>query len=61
MSFPNRRAPVSRHPRPDALSVECDMLLAGMQKPASKKGMQAAFNAAPKTLARAAVKAARRR
>lgn len=47
--------------RSTALGAGFDTLLAGMQKPASRKGMQAAFDAAPKMLARAAVKAARRR
>lgn len=43
------------------LSAECDVLLARMQTPKSRKGMQAAFNAAPAALGRAAVKAARKR
>jgi hypothetical protein len=35
-------------------------MLARMQTPAAKKGAAAAFNAAPKALGRAAVKAARK-
>jgi prevent-host-death family protein len=44
----------------DALSGQFDGLLARMQTPAAKKGLAAAFNAAPKALGRAAVKAARK-
>jgi prevent-host-death family protein len=43
------------------LGAQFDSLLAGMQAPASRKGMQAAFEAAPGALGRAAVKAARKR
>ncbi len=43
------------------LGAQFDSLLAGMQAPAAKKGMQAAFDAAPGALGRAAVKAARKR
>lgn len=41
--------------------LDRDPVLAVMQRPASKKGMRAAFNASPRTLGRVAVKAARRR
>ena len=44
----------------DALNGQFDGLLARMQTPAARKGMAAAFNASPKTLGRAAVKAARK-
>lgn len=43
------------------LSAEYDVLLSRMQTPAAAKGMDAAFNAAPAELGRAAVKAARKR
>lgn len=43
------------------LGAQFDSLLAAMQAPAARKGMQAAFEAAPETLGRAAVKAARKR
>lgn len=42
------------------LSVEYDHLLARMQAPKARKGMEAAFNASPAELGRAAVKAARK-
>jgi antitoxin Phd len=45
----------------DTLSGEFDALLARMQKPASRAGMKAAFDASPKRLGRAAVAAARKR
>ena len=45
----------------NALSVQLEELLAGMQTPAARQGMEAAFNASPAELGRAAVKAARRR
>ena len=51
----------ARTQRLDDLGAEFDALLAGMQAPASKKGMQAAFGASPAALGRAAVKAARKR
>lgn len=41
------------------LRAEYDTLLARMQAPAARKGMQAAFDATPAELGRAAVKAAR--
>jgi len=41
------------------LSAEYDVLLARMQAPAARKAMNAAFNATPAELGRAAVKAAR--
>ena len=44
----------------EALVGQFDGLLARMQSPAAKKGMAAAFNASPKALGRAAVKAARK-
>ena len=50
----------SRSPALDDLSAQFDGLLARMQTPAAKKGMDAAFNASPKALGRAAVKAARK-
>ena len=42
------------------LRVEYDTLLARMQTPAARAGMEAAFNASPAELGRAAAKAARR-
>jgi len=47
--------------RLDALSGEFDELLARMQTPAARGGMQAAFDASPKQLGKAAAAAARRR
>ena len=44
----------------DELADEFDELLAGMQTPASKSAMAAAFEATPKELGRAAVSAARK-
>ncbi len=44
----------------DALSAQFEGLLARMQTPKAKKGIAAAFNASPKALGRAAVKAARK-
>jgi antitoxin Phd len=44
----------------DELSGQFEGLLARMQTVASKKGITAAFNASPKALGRAAVKAARK-
>lgn len=43
------------------LGAEFDSLLARMQTPKARKGMHAAFEAAPAQLGRAAVKAARKR
>ncbi|HEY7743317.1 MAG TPA: type II toxin-antitoxin system prevent-host-death family antitoxin [Burkholderiales bacterium] len=43
------------------LSAEYNVLLARMQTPKARKGMEAAFNASPSELGRAAVKAARKR
>jgi prevent-host-death family protein len=43
------------------LSAEYDVLLARMQTPKARKGMEAAFNASPSALGRAAVRAARKR
>ena len=51
----------ARTQRLDDLGAQFDALLAGMQAPASRKGMQAAFDASPAALGRAAVKAARKR
>jgi len=45
----------------DTLSGEFDALLAGMQTPAARAGMQAAFDASPDRLGQAAVAAARKR
>jgi len=45
----------------DTLSSDFDRLLAGMQRPAARAAMQAAFDASPKQLGRAALAAARRR
>jgi antitoxin Phd len=45
----------------DSLGAEFDDLLDKMQNPKAKKGMDAAFNATPAKLGRAAVKAARKR
>ena len=45
----------------DNLSAEFDDLLDRMQSPKAKKGMDAAFNASPAKLGRAAVKAAHKR
>ena len=44
----------------DALNGQFEGLLARMQTPKAKKGIAAAFNASPKALGRAAVKAARK-
>ncbi|MFY9726032.1 MAG: type II toxin-antitoxin system prevent-host-death family antitoxin [Bryobacteraceae bacterium] len=44
-----------------SLSAEFDRLLAGMQRPAARVAMQAAFEASPKELGRAALAAARKR
>ena len=44
----------------DSLNARFDGLLARMQTPTSKKGMEAAFNATPRALGKAAVKASRR-
>ena len=49
----------SASPALDELTDEFDELLAGMQTPASKSAIAAAFDATPKELGRAAVKAAR--
>lgn len=50
-----------RTPSLTDLSAEYDVLLSRMQTPKSRTGMQAAFNATPAELGRAAVKAARKR
>lgn len=48
-------------PALDALTAEFDEMLARMQAPEARSGMQAAFDAPPDVLARAAVAAATRR
>ena len=50
-----------RAPSLNDLRAEYDVLLTQMQTPKARKGMAAAFNAAPAALGRAAVKAARKR
>jgi prevent-host-death family protein len=47
--------------RLDTLTAEFDALLARMQQPGARAGMQAAFDASPKQLGAAAVAAARKR
>ena len=47
--------------RLDSLSADFDAMLARMQTPRARSGMQAAFGASPKALGRAAVTAARKR
>jgi len=49
----------ARSPNLGDLTAEYDALLGGMQSPAAAKGMEAAFNASPTELGRAAVKAAK--
>jgi len=49
----------SRRPQLAALTSEFDALLAQMQAPAHRQGIQAAFDASPEELGKAAVKAAR--
>ena len=49
-----------RTPSLNDLSAEYDVLLSRMQTPRARKGMEAAFNAPPAGLGRAAVKAARK-
>ena len=44
----------------DDLSEQFEGLLPRMQTPAAKKGIAAAFNASPKAIGRAAMKAARK-
>jgi hypothetical protein len=54
----------SRQPvqsRRNALTAECDALLARMQNAKARGGMKAAFGASPKQLGKAAVAAARKR
>lgn len=48
----------SRSPSLGALEAEFDALLEGMQSPAARKAMAAAFDAPPAAIGRAAVKAA---
>ncbi len=50
-----------RAPVLNDLRAEYDVLLAGMQTPKARKGMEAAFNATPAALGKAAVKAAGKR
>ena len=45
----------------EALTNEFDSLLAGMQTPAARAGMKAAFDATPKEMGNAATTAARKR
>lgn len=45
----------------DALSAKFEGLLERLQTPAARNGLEAAFNATPEELGRAAVEAARRR
>ena len=45
----------------DSLCADFDAMLARMQTPRARSGMQAAFGASPKALGRAAVTAARKR
>jgi prevent-host-death family protein len=49
----------ARSPDLGDLAAEYDVLLARMQTPLAGKGMEAAFNASPAELGRAAVKAAK--
>ncbi len=49
-----------RAPSLNELRTEYDVLLAGMQTPKARKGMEAAFNATPAALGKAAVKNAKR-
>jgi antitoxin Phd len=44
----------------DTLNSEFDSLLAQMQAPAARAGMEAAFNASPKEMGKAAVALARK-
>jgi len=48
-----------RTPSLHELRAEYDVLLAGMQTPQARKGMDAAFNATPAQLGKAAIKAAK--
>jgi prevent-host-death family protein len=61
LSFAEFEALVKAHSRTlDHLSTEFDSLLARMQTPKARKGVEAAFRASPAELGRAAVKAARK-
>lgn len=51
----------ARQPGLGPLEGRFDELLAGMQRPAAKRGVQAALNATPEKLGRAAVAAAAKR
>jgi prevent-host-death family protein len=51
----------AREPGLGALEGRFEELLAGMQAPGAKRGVQAALNATPEKLGRAAVAAARKR
>ena len=51
----------ARQPGLGPLEGRFDELLAGMQRPAAKRGVQTALNAAPEKLGRAAVAAAAKR
>ncbi len=50
-----------RAPSLHELRADYDVLLAGMQTPKARKGMEAAFNATPAALGKAAAKNAKRR
>lgn len=51
----------AKRPRLDALAAEFDEMVAGMQTPAWRSSMRAAFDASPEQLGKNAVKAARKR
>lgn len=62
VSWPEFQALIqARSPAIDTLAAEFDELLAGMQAPAARQGVAAAFDATPAGLAGAAVRAARPR
>lgn len=46
---------------PEAIHTQFESLLERLQTPVARKGMEAAFNASPRALGRAAVKVVRRR
>jgi hypothetical protein len=70
-TFRNRRGELTENPEAasdqahadtlDALGTKFAGLLEHMQRPAAKKGMEAAFNTTPATLGQVAAEAARRR
>jgi len=62
LSLPQYEALVAeRHVPLDALAAELDGLLAGMQTPAARRGMEAAFAATPAAMGRAAAAPHRRK